>query len=150
MTKNLPLTQYIVDNVLPDTSTLIPRIGSAAVALGTAAALHDTTQNLRTRWHTGGGFPFGSKTAAFLAAAPHISKWGSQLKRTWYNARQAFGYSSYSPKSSYTPRRRSVPPGMTHWANAQWVRRSRNTRRSPRTYRRRRSSYRKRYHKRFY
>lgn len=138
---NLPLTQYIVDNLLPDTSTILPRIGSAAVAAGTGAALYQTTENLRSRWHTGSDWPFNSRSAAFLAAAPTIAKWGSQLKKTWYNARSAFGHSTYASRRPFVSARRSVPPGMTHWANAQWVRRSANTRRSPRTYRRRRAAY---------
>lgn len=135
-------------NVTPiKPETWVPRIGSAAVALGTAAALYDTTQDLRTRWHTGSSFPFNSRTSAFLAAAPYVAKWGAHLKKTWGNARQALGYSYYpstfsrtSSRSSYT-RRRSDPPGMAYWPTTQWVRRSRNAYRPSSRYRYRRRRY---------
>jgi len=115
---------------------VIPRIGSAASAIGTGAALYSLSQNLHTRYKTGGDWPFNSRWGAFISAAPTIGKWGSALRRTWYHGRNALGYTR---SSSYTPRARPLPMRFG------WPGPSQSSRRSYRpSYRRRKYPYRKR------
>lgn len=148
-----PLVQFAPDALPTTYATAVDAVGRVAGAAGAAAGgigLALSARETYARWGARAFVPFtvGYAAKQLSSASRDLYKIKRGVSSFYKPSAPSYLPGSSYTKSTWTPRARGPPPGMSAYANNQWIRRSRNgySYRSPRTYGRRRRSYRKRFY----